>query len=133
MSFVLKNAHFEYGGTTWTSYVESITLNVEADAPEQTAMGDDWRSYLGGGLLNGTIDVTFNQQSSTIDATLWPLIATTAAWALRGTTGAVGPTNPSFSGVGIITSYAPIGGTVGDKASAPVSIVCASSVTRATA
>jgi hypothetical protein len=133
VSFVLKNAHFEYGGTTWTSYVESITFNIEADAPEQTAMGDDWRTYLGGGLLNGTIEVAFNQESSTLDATLYPLMATTAAWAIRGTTAGVSAANPSFTGVGIITNYSPITGTVGDKASAPVSIVCASSVDRATA
>ena len=96
-------------------------------------MGDDWRSYLGGGLLNGTIEVTLNQQSSTIDATLYPLMATTAAWVIRPTTSAVGAGNPSFSGVGIVTNYSPVTGTVGDKAGAPISIVCASSVTRAVA
>jgi len=118
-----------------TSFTESITLSAEADAPEDTAMGDDWRSFLSGGLKSASLDVTFNQDfaASGNDTVLWPLLGTSAAWLIRPTTAAVGATNPSFSGVAIITSYPPIGGTAGDKASATMTAVCKSTVARATA
>jgi len=134
-SFVLKNAYLEYGGTTMTSFLESVTLNIEADAPEDTAMGDDWRSFLSGGMKAGTLDLVFNQSfaASEVDATLFSLVGTSAAWLLRPTTAAVGAANPQFTGVGLITSYSPIAGTAGDKASAPVSVQCKSTVNRATA
>jgi len=134
-SFVLKNVYLEYGGTTMTSFLESITMNIEADAPEDTAMGDDWRSFLSGGLKVGSFDMNFNQSfaASEVDATLWSLVGTSAAFLMRPTTAAVGATNPQFTGVGIITSYAPVTGSAGDKANAPLSVQCKSTVNRATA
>ena len=118
-----------------TSFVESIQLNVEADAPEDTAMGDDWRSYLSGGLKSASLDVTFNQDfaAGAVDATLWTVLGTSAAWLMRPTTAGIGATNPAFSGVAIITSYPPIGGTAGDKAGATMTAICKSTVNRATA
>ena len=117
-----------------TAFTESISFTAEAETQDDTAMGDDWRQFLGG-LLSGSMDVTFNQDfaAGAVDATLWSVLGTSAAWVIRPTTEAVGAANPQFSGVGLLTSYSPVMGTVGDGAKTTVSIICKSSVTRSTA
>jgi hypothetical protein len=44
----------------------------------------------------------------------------------------VGADNPNFTGNGLISSYPPIGGSVGDLAATTVSIVAAGTLSRAT-
>lgn len=134
-SFVLKNAYVELYGSTMTSYVRSITINYEADTPEDTAMGDDSRSYIGGGLKNWSADIEFNQDfaASGVDATLFSSVGTTGAFLARSTTSAIGSTNPEFSGTCILNSYPPIGGAVGDEATVSATFQGSGDLSRATA
>jgi len=130
----LKNCYFSYNTVDMTNYVRSITFTAESETQDDTAMGDNWRSVVGG-LKNGTIDVEFNADFDTtaVDDTLWAVLGTSAAFEIRPTTSAVGVTNPKWSGVGLITNYTPVTGTVGDLATHTVSIVCKTTVARAEA
>ncbi len=112
----------------------SATLNYEADAVENTSFGDDTHVHLGG-LFNWSVDLEFGQDydAAKVDATLFPLVGTSFVVVLKPTSGAVSPTNPSFTGTGLLTSYNPIAGAPGDHARAPATIVPASgSLVRAT-
>ncbi|WP_435111873.1 hypothetical protein [Nocardiopsis synnemataformans] len=121
-SFSFKDADFVLNSVNLSDFTRSVTISVEAEELEDTAMGDDWRSRLGG-LKSFSIDVEFNQDfaASAIDQTLWPLLGTTVAFTLKPTSAAVSETNPEYSGSVLITEYTPLDGAVGDLATTSVS------------
>ena len=131
--FVLTDASLVINSVDLSDHVTSVTLNYEAELGDDTTMGNDTRTNLGG-LKNWSIDVEFTQNfaSGKVDATLWGIVGTSVAIVLKPTSGAVSTTNPSYSGNGVIGSYSPIGNSVGDVAMAPVTIAPAGTLTRAT-
>jgi len=131
--FVLTDASLVINSVDLSDHVTSVTLNYEAELGDDTTMGDDTRTNLGG-LKNWSIDVEFTQNyaSGKVDATLWGIVGTSVAIVLKPTSGSVSATNPSYSGNGVIGSYSPIGNSVGDVAMAPVTIAPAGTLTRAT-
>lgn len=119
-----------------SAYIRSIALNYEADTPEDTAAGSAAeRSFLAGGLTTWSIDVEYNQDyaAAKVDATLFSLLGTSFTTTLKPTSAGVGPTNPSFAGSTILTSYPPLGGTVGDTHTTSVRMQGTGTLTRATA
>lgn len=132
-TFILKNCYLELGGTTFTDHTVSVALTHEGETQDETAMGDNSRSYLGG-LKNWSAEIEFLQDfaAGSVDATINALVGTSGAFYCRPTTAAVGATNPSYSGVVIVTSYPPISGTVGDVAKASVSCLGKGDLTRGT-
>ncbi|MBV1929003.1 MAG: radical SAM protein [Gammaproteobacteria bacterium] len=132
--FVLSDASLVINSVDLSDHVRSVTVNYEAELHDDTTMGDDTRTNLGG-LKNWSMDVEFTQDyaASNVDATLFPIIGSTVPIVLKPTSGAVSATNPSLSANGVIGSYAPIGNSVGDLAVAPITISSAGTLTRATA
>ena len=130
---VLTDASLVINSVDLSDHVRSVTLSYEAELQDDTTMGDDTRTNLGG-LKNWSMDVEFTQDyaSGKVDATLWGIIGTAVTVVLKPTSGAVAATNPSYSGSGVIGSYSPIGNSVGDLAVAPVTIAAAGTLTRAT-
>jgi len=125
-TFVLKNAEVHLGASTdnrITENVVSVAITHEAETQDETAMGDNSRSSLGG-LKSWSVEIEALQDfaAGVMDADINTLVGTSANFYSRPTTAAVGATNPSYSGIVIVTSYGPIGGTVGDAAK--VSISC---------
>jgi len=131
--FVFTDASLVINSVDLSDHVQSVTLNYEAELQDDTTMGDDTRTNLGG-LKNWSIDVQFAQDfaSNEVDATLFSIVGTAVTCVLKPTSGAVSSTNPSFTGSGLIASYNPMGNSVGDLATAPVTINAAGTLTRAT-
>lgn len=123
-TMVLNNAFFSFDGTDLSSYVRSVTLSYEAETGDDTAMGDDTRSNLAG-LKNWSAEVEFNQDyaGSGVDDTLFSKMGTSATLTIRPKSTAVASDNPEFSGTGVLTSYPPLGGTVGDVHTTSASFV----------
>jgi hypothetical protein len=132
-AFVFTDAYFSVTGTDLSAYVRSVTVNYQAELQDSTTMGDSTRERLGG-LKDWSVDVEFNQDfaSSAVDDTLWPLVGTTFVVAVRPTSSAKGATNPEYTGTGILESYPPLGGSVGDLATASITIQAAGDLSRAT-
>lgn len=133
-TFVFTDASITVGGTDLSDHVQSITLNYSADEVEDTNMGDDTHVFMAGTLKNWSVDVEWSQDfaASEIDATLFPAVGTEVALVMKPTSAAVSATNPSFSGTGVLLSYNPIGGSVGDKAIASTNFAAAGTLARAT-
>lgn len=133
-SLTFNDCFFSIAGTDLSDYVKSVTLPYGAEMLDETAMGDDTRKNKGG-LKTWSLDVEFKQDFAVgaVDATLFPLVGTTAAVIVRPTSAAVSATNPNYTGTGIIESYQPLGGAVGDLAPASVTIQSAGTLSRATA
>lgn len=130
---VLADPHLTINAVDLSAYVKQITINYQADVQERTASGDTTRTRLGG-LLDWSLDVEFLQDydAAKVDATLFPLVGTSFAIIVRAKAAAKSATNPEFTGNGILESYAPLAGSIGDTLMAPVTIVADGTLTRAT-
>jgi hypothetical protein len=134
-TFVLYDAYLSVAGVDLSDHVRSVTVDAGQNMADDTAMGDAFVSNTAG-LATWSVSVELLQDyaSSKVDATLEPLlgIGNTAALVVKPTSGSVSSTNPSYSGTGILESYNPIGGSVGDQAMASATFQSASALTRAT-
>ena len=111
------------------------TLTYEADMVDQTAMTIATKANAAG-LLSWQMDFTFLQDYSSgkTDATIFPLVgATFFLTEVRPVNTSRSATNPAYTGNGVISSYNPIAGKVGDNAVAKVTIKCAGTLNRLTA
>ena len=135
-TFVLYDASVSIGGVDLSDHVRSVTVDAGQNMADDTAMGDAFVSNAPG-LATWSISVEFLQDyaSSKVDATLEPLLGvgvTPPTIIVKPTSGSVSSTNPSYTGSGVLESYNPIGGTVGDQSMASATFQSASALTRAT-
>ena len=121
---VLTDAHIELASNDVSGSANSVSLEGTADAQEKTAFGNDWRGRVGG-LKDwaGSVDINQDFAASEIDSILWPLLGTRVAVEIRPTTAVRGTSNPSYAGFAIITSYNPLGNSVGDLATSSVALM----------
>lgn len=134
-AFVFTDGFVSINGNDVSDHVKSATLNYSAELQDDTVMGDTTRSRIGG-LKDWSIDIEAQNDfaSGELDSILFPLVGTTFTVILRAVnTGGIGSTNPNFSGTGILESYTPIAGAVGDLASTPITIQAAGTLSRLTA
>lgn len=133
-AFVYDDAFVSINGVDLSDHVRSVTLDYKAELQDDTAMGDTTRSKLGG-LKDWSLQVEFNQDfaASSVDVSLFSLVGSTFTVIVRpDKSTAVGATNPNFTGTGILESYPPISGGVGELATTSVSIQAAGALSRAT-
>lgn len=130
---VFTNAHISVGGNDISDHIRSVTLNYSAEEVEDTTMGDDTRTALGG-LKNWSLDLEAANDfaASSVDSLMFPLVGTQVAIIFRPDAGAVSTSNPEYTGTGMLATYNPVGNSVGDLATAPINIVSAGSLSRAT-
>lgn len=116
-SFPLLDGRLTINAVNLSSFLTSVTLNVEVEELEDTAMGDLWRNRLGG-LKDYTLDAEFNSDfaAAAVDVTLWPLLGTVVPFTIRATTSAISATNPEYAGGLLISQLTPLDGTVGNLA-----------------
>jgi hypothetical protein len=133
-TIIYKNAFFEVNATDLSDHVESLTFNYNSEMQDETAMGDDTRIRKGG-LKSWSLDVNFHQDfaAADVDGKFFALVGTTACYEWRPQNICSTAINPRFSGIGVVESYAPMGGSVGALLDAPVTIQSASDVDRSVA
>lgn len=132
-TFAFTDASVVINGTDLSDHVRQVTLSVQADELDDTAMGDTFRSRIGG-LKDWSVSLEFNSDfaASEVDATLWPLLGTVTTITIKPTSGSVSATNPSYSGSVLVSQVNPIGGSVGDLATVSVTWQGAGALTRST-
>ena len=137
--FVMTDTKVLINSVDFSDHITAVTLDIKADEVETTAFGSSYRTRIAG-LKDGSIKLSFHNDfgttgSSALDSTLWSLFGTNATVVVTPGSAAVGPTNPSYSGVYLVSNVAPISGSVGDLATRDVTWMTAgtSGITRATA
>lgn len=133
-TFVSTDAYVSVGGVDLSDHNISAEVTYDAEALDDTAMGDSTRSNAGG-LKNWSMALEFFQDyaASKTDATIQPLVGSTTTCTVRAvSTGGVSATSPNYTGLGLIQSYNPISGNIGDMAKASVTVVAAGDLSRAT-
>lgn len=117
-TFVLTDADVVVNAVNLSDHVQSVTVDLGRETQDDTAMGHTARSN-SAGLKTPSITVTFLQDfaASEVDATLFDLYdnGTEHDVVVKATSDAVSATNPSYTLTGVIDSYPPIGGSVGDQ------------------
>lgn len=132
-TLAFTNGFCSINGVDLSAFTRSVNINYSAELLDETNMGDDTRVNKGG-LKNWSAEVEFNQDfaASSTDVSLFSLVGTTFTVIFRPTASAVSTTNPNFTGTGILESYNPLGNSVGDLATANITIQSAGTLSRAT-
>lgn len=132
-SFAFTDGYLLVASVNLSSWVTTMTFNVEVEELENTAMGDIWRNRLGG-LKDYSLDVEFNSDfaDNAIDDTLWPLLGTVVTFSIKATSSTTSATNPMYSGGLLVSQHNPFGGTVGDLAKNSITWPGSGALTRAT-
>lgn len=113
---VLTDVSVTVNSVDLSDHVISVSLTTEKDQVEITAMGDGWHKFTGG-LGNASLTVEFQNDfaSSSVWATIGPLVGTTTTVVVKPTSDAVAATNPSFTITDtFVSTAAPVDGSVGD-------------------
>jgi hypothetical protein len=133
-TLVYTNAFIQINAVDLSSHASEVSLNYASEMQDETAMGDSTRVRKGG-LKDWSVDVTWHQDfaAGAVDATLFSLVGTTVCVEMRPQNICSTAINPIFSGIGVIESYNPMGGSVGALLDAPTTIQSAGNLTRATA
>lgn len=120
-------------GTDFSSSLASVELSIESDDVETTAFGGTFRTRVGG-LKSGNVTLEFMQDfaSSSVDATIFPLLNTIATVVVIPTSSAVSATNPSYTALCLVNQYMPFASSVGDLATLSVSWPTSGTVSRGT-
>jgi len=131
-TLVYTNAKIEIKGVDLSAHASEVALNYASETQDETAMGDDTRIRKGG-LKDWSVDVTFHQDyaAAAVDATLFSVVGTTVCVEVRPQNICSTVTNPIYSGIAVLESYNPLGGSVGDLLDAPISLQSAGTLSRA--
>ena len=133
-SIVLTNASITVNSVDLSDRANSVTLNYEVEAVEDTTFGNTGRTFTGG-LQNVTCDIEFMQDyaANEVEATIYPLVGTRTTVRVKPTASAVSATNPSYTITGCyLASHTPINGAVGELSTTELSFV-GGSLAKATA
>lgn len=128
---VLTNAYINLNSNDLSAYANQVSLSYEAEELDETAFGDDTRIKKGG-LKNWSMEISFHQDfaDNLLDEILFALVGTTVTCAIRADSGSISTSNPEYTGTGLIKDYKIFGNSVGELATASVSIVSAGTLVR---
>lgn len=120
-----------------SSFVRSVTLDVNNEILETTAMGDTTRVKIAG-MKDWSASVEFYNSFYTaeVDATLWPLNDAGTVFTLTvmpNLTDGISEVNPKYTGSVILPNYQPIAGAHNDVLMSTVSFESSGELTRETA
>jgi hypothetical protein len=122
--FVATDIKTTINGVDFSDHIAAVTLDITTDEVETTAFGTGWRSRIGG-LKDGSVTLDFHQDFATtgsgaVDQTIWNNFGSMATVVVTPTSGTVSATNPSYTGVFLVSQTTPIASTVGDLATQSV-------------
>jgi hypothetical protein len=98
-----------------SSLVSAVTINRVFDELEVTSMGDGGRRYVKGLEASSvTIDFFNDEATGKTLQKLNSIWGTSTTVVIKQTTGAVSPTNPSYTMSCLVNNITPVNGAVGD-------------------
>lgn len=142
---VFTNPHFLFGGTNLgtgdhdlSTYCRELTINYEADTPEDTTVATTGtavtsKTYSLGGLRDWSIDATLIWDAANVEAHLYAHLGVRSSCFIHLNDTDIGTANPLYAGLGILQSYAPVAGAMGDQLLLKIHIVAAGPMARTTA
>jgi len=128
---VLTNANVQLAGTDISSYVKQVTLTTSVNEVETTAFGNTAKTRVAG-LLDNKIQLSLQQDYSTVEGLVYPLIGGTAVTVIvrPNGTGTASTANPQYQASVLVTEWMPVNGAVGDLAVADVTWPISGTITK---
>lgn len=133
---VATNVVVKIGGVDLSQYVSNVSLSSSADAIEVTSFSSAGARERVSGLKDNSVTIDFMQDyaASAVEATVYPLIGSTAvAFEILPNGTAVGASNPKYTGSLIVVDWTPVAGAVGELLTASVTWPITGAITKATA
>ena len=133
--FVATNYNIKINSVDFSTAIAAVTFDISAAEQETTAFGDTFVQRIAG-LKDASVTLDFHQDfgAASVDATLFPLLGGNATVVVIPNGTAVSATNPSYTGVFLVTEYSPFASSVGDLATLSITLPLADgTVTRGTA
>ncbi len=132
--FVFTNGYVSIGGVDLSNDITQVTIRTTHDVIETTAMGATAKTRIAG-LADNSMTLEFNQDfaagTAGVEAVIYPLLGTAAAFEVRPVNTAVGATNPKYTGSVLISEWAPLDGSIGELATTGVSWPISGAITKA--
>jgi hypothetical protein len=134
MAIVITNANVTVGGVDLSSHITKVTLSSSVNEIETTTMGSTAVRRVGG-LRDNSVSLDFNQDlaAASVEATIYPLLGSTATVVVRPNGGTTGTANPSYTFNVLVTEWMPLDAQVGELSTASVTWPVDGTVTKATA
>jgi hypothetical protein len=134
MAIVVTNAVVTIGAVDLSSHITKVTLSTSVNELETTTFGNTAVRRVAG-LRDSTVAIDFNQDfaSAQVEATLYPLIGSTAQIVVKPNGTATTAANPSYTFNALITEWMPLDAQVGELATASVTFPVDGTITKATA
>jgi hypothetical protein len=129
---VLTNAYITINGVNLSDHIASVTLTVTDDVIETTAFGTSARTRIGG-LADNSVALEFHQDyaTSSVEATIYPVIGTTTALVVKPNGATTAADNPSYTFNALVSEWTPLNGAVGELATASVTWPIDGNITKA--
>lgn len=131
---VFKNPYITLGGVDLSSFIRSVTINYGAEILDKTGGVTNSKEKIAG-LKDWSVALELNQDFDTasVDKTLYDLVGAAAAAIIINPNGSsTSVTNPRYSGNVLAGSYTPLGQSVGQYVTAPVTLEGTGDLGRAT-
>jgi hypothetical protein len=127
--FVATNYNIKINSVDFSSAIAAVTFDISAAEQETTAFGDTFVQRIAG-LKDASVTLDFHQDfgSAAVDATLFPLLGSNATVVVIPNGSVVSATNPSYTGVFLVTEYSPFASSVGDLATLSITLPLADGV-----
>jgi hypothetical protein len=119
--FILTDVSCTINGTSFSDHLAGVQIDLSSDEVETTAFGGSGFRTRVGGLKDGSITLSFHNDfgtsgSEAVDSTIYNLFNTNATVVVKPTSSAVSASNPSYTGVYLVSQVNPISGQIGDLA-----------------
>ena len=130
---VLTNPSITIGGVDLSDHINNITLETKYDIVETTTFGSTAKTRVAG-LADNQISIDFMQDfgSSSVEATIYPLLGTTTSIVVKPVAGTTTSTNPQYTVSALVADWTPLQGGVGQLATASVTWPVSGAITKAT-
>jgi len=128
---VLTNANVQLAGTDISSYVKQVTLTTSVNEVETTAFGSTAKTRVAG-LIDNKVQLDIQQDYSTVEGLIYPLIGGTAVTLIvrPNGTGAASTANPQYQAQVLCVEWMPVNGAVGDLATASITWPISGTITK---
>ena len=119
--FVATDVKTTINTVDFSDHIAAVTLDISTDEIETTAFGGSGFRTRVSGLKDASITLDFHQDFATsgsgaVDQTIFANFGSVATVVVTPTSGSVSATNPSYTGVFLVSQTTPIASSVGDLA-----------------
>ena len=128
--FVATDVTTTINGVDFSDHIAAVTLDISSDEIETTAFGGSGFRTRIGGLKDGSITLDFHQDfgtagSNAVDSTIWSNLGSLATVVVKPTSASTSASNPTYTGVFLVSQTTPIASSVGDLATQSLTWVTA--------